>query len=387
MVCFHRLHRNRRSAYLNIHFYVSILTIFYLLVPALLGISLDYSLGYFQLDTHVQANTLCFYFSSTILISYLFSKDKEFVCDRIEKYKFTQSIILIRYLILMIAVYVVIVLFLHIQEILSAQSRAVKSALITEIEARYKIKALFVILVLLVSYLAVEKRKLSCLYPLIPYIVFDLLLSDRSYIFGAFVIFFLISAFIYKPLKVRTGVVFVGLVLSIAVFRNPEAFKLYHLLHLLGEFVNTWSTLLLTIESDTKHSLLESVTFFLLRAFPFSPYEQLFGEYQSWTVIPADNKSVGYGLAGSILGEVASFQNLAASAIFPLAFTIYLQIINKLLYSYTIFGFLVFIITVLYLQQIFRYSFFEIGLYPFYVVIFYGFFLTAPKIIISIRKS
>ena len=374
-----KLTKSTRSCFLDIYFYASILTFFYILIPSFLGITFGHSLGFFSKHVYFEASMIGFYFSFILFVCYFFNRVENYNLDCLRLYRFKSSVFFIKIFASIIFIYIIFLILINFNDILNLNSRADKSNFIFFVENKYKIKALFAFQVLLVSFLSVLKRNLLYFAFMAPYVLFDLLLVNRSYIFSSFIVFFLVAAIINKPLKVRTGLFFILATLSIAVLRHPDQFQLSHLVHLLGEFINTWSTLLLTLSSYEKHSFYQSISYFVLRIFPSFIYNNFIGEYSSWAAIPAGLKTVGFGLAGSILGEVVSFRNLFIVLVFPFVFVGYLQFIKLLFYKYSVFGLLVFIISVMYLQQVFRYSFFELALYPFFVVIFYGFFLIVPS--------
>lgn len=98
-------------------------------------------------------------------------------------------------------------------------------------------------------------------------------------------------------------------------------------------------------------------------------------KYVSYNQIVVDNNPLGWGLAGSVVAEALSFRSGLATFAFPFLVSFYAFTVNVFLRSKTYTGFIVFIVAVVYVRDIFRYSFLEIAMYPFYVVFFIGFLI------------
>ena len=100
-----------------------------------------------------------------------------------------------------------------------------------------------------------------------------------------------------------------------------------------------------------------------------------FGQYLSYTSISTDANPLGWGLAGSIVAEAISFKDTTVLILYPLIMVVYGYCINVILKTKTMSGYILFIVALMYIQQMFRYSFMEFAFYPFYNVIFVGFWV------------
>ena len=180
---------------------------------------------------------------------------------------------------------------------------------------------------------------------------------------------------INKHIKIKFLIGLLFLALSSLLFRvqGLNLFSLSTILQIIGEFNYTWQNTHLIYESSESHDFFESLKYGFFRIFPSPVYTLLFGKYTSFAYISGSSNPLGWGLAGSIVAEAMAFKNIFATIFFLFIVATYGVLINFLFRTYYFSGFAIFIIAVLYVQQVLRYSFFELALYPFYVLIFLGF--------------
>ena len=373
-----RYKKNSQGFFLNYLFYLLFFSLFYISIPSIESLLTEHSPVGASIDTIINTSLIGLYFVFVFFVAYFFSKDKLFFLDsyKLRKTKHLNS--LLKIVSGLIFIYIVSVIVSNFQIILNVWGfRGAQSSLNNFLEIQFKVKPLFNIHVLLVSFLFLTEKKFRCLYALLPYMIYDLLLSGRMYLFAILLLVFIFSVLSNKIIKLKYLIGGILLVALIGVFRSPADFELIHMLLIFKEMTYTWATTHLMYESNSSQDFLYSMNYSILRIFPSCVYELFFGEYSSYTKITGNANPLGWGLAGSIVAEAISFKNSFVILIYPILIVIYGAIINILLrinYSSSI---IIFIITLLYVQQMFRYSFLEFALYPFYIILFLGFYIIA----------
>jgi hypothetical protein len=310
------------------------------------------------------------YFVLVFYFVYLLSSDKEVIYQ--EKYR---NIIRNGYFVplfsaLILSIYVVLIVYFNYSAIAGVSgSRSLQSTLNTQIEMLYKVKPVFVLLVVLVSYLFLSSRRLSSLVFLSPFVVYDILLSGRSYMFSVAMLVLVLMVLTGKAPKIKIILISAGVISSVAIFRIGAPFDIEFLKQPFLEFFFTWSTVELIHQSETSMSLSSALAYALLRILPSFVYELVAGNYISYTDISSRANPLGWGLAGSIVAEAVAFKNDFILVVYPFFLAFYFLLVNFLLrHSYL--GFYIFILVIIYIQPIFRYSFLEFALYPFYILMF-----------------
>ncbi len=273
-----------------------------------------------------------------------------------------------------ISLYIFYVTYLYQEEIINYYGYRDKQSLLnTSFNDFFKFKPLFIISSLLTFYLFLTTRKDTYILLLIPYIFVDIFLSGREYFFLSFLVFFFYRAITQKNIKTRYVVMIVFLIISVATIR--VGFSLGNLDQIAYEFIFTWSTTHIIYETDQAQSFTSAINYSFMRLFPSFFYQTFHGNYISYTSIISNSNTLGWGLAGSIVAEFLSFKNNLILVIAPIAISFYGKIINKIILTKTLSGYSIFLVTLMYTQGFYRYSFLEFAIYPFYILIFNGFWI------------
>lgn len=354
--------------FLNLHSLVLFFGIFYISVPGYVTLFFDYSPVFANSETILATSMIGAYFNIIFLICAAFSKYRTPI--PVTTSKKPQMLPFYRAVSFLILAYLILVLSLQIDDIIAVSgNRALQSHLNTDFSRYFKIKALFYPLIGSIIVLSLHYRSRGYFLLTMPYVFLDLSLSGRGYLFVILVSYFLTSIFVGKPIKLRYPVFFVLTIASIAVFRTGDV-STRQLVQIVYEFIFTWSTTHLAY--DTPDSFNATTAFFYswLRVFPSIVYSTFFGSYTSYTSITTEANPLGWGLAGSLVAESIIFKNTVIIILFPIFISIFASFINAFLRRGTLSGALLFTLTAMQLQQMFRFSFLELYLYPLYILIF-----------------
>jgi hypothetical protein len=145
------------------------------------------------------------------------------------------------------------------------------------------------------------------------------------------------------------------------------------ILNITGEFMNTWATTHLIIDSSVVHSSIEAVAYSFFKLFPPGVFQLLFGDYTHYYNVITNDNPFPWGLSGSVVAETLSFKSNLMIFLVPILMALYGFVVNYLLKLNIVFSNIIFILSILYIHPIIRSNFFEHIFYPFYLVIFFGF--------------
>lgn len=377
-----RYKKNAQAFYLNYFFYLLFFAIFYISIPSIASALTGFSHVGASLETINSTAIIGFYFVVLFFISYLFSKDNTLSLEKMKNIKSPKILFLLKILVTLIMLYVIMALFLNISAIVDVyENRPAQSSLNHYIESTYKIKPLFIVVIVLMSYLFLRTENKKYFLLLLPFVFYDLMLSGRGYIFSSFIVFFILSTINNHIFKLKY--LFFGLVLiaSISIFRMSVEFDWGHIFQIFYEFIFTWSTVHLMYESSQAQDFFYTINYSFFRLFPSAVYDVFFGTYISYTQITGEANPLGWGLAGSMVAEAVSFKNNLVLLLYPIVVVLYGILVNYMLRTKTYSGIIIFILALVYIQQMFRYSFLEFAMYPFYVLIFFGLYIVAVDLL------
>lgn len=371
----YKLHRNKINVISNYNFYLLFFSLFYIGLPAIFAL-VSHSYVGASIET-IQITSLAgSYFILVFLLAFAFS-DNNFHLN-------THTLIYNRFityfsisLLFIVSIYILWVIYSHFDQIISYMGdRAAQSTLNTFFNNVYKVKALFAFHLLLIIYVfSTNKNNFLIILFSSPFIILDLLLSGRIYLFGVSTAFFLLNFYFARNINFKYLIISIFLILSISFLRIEGDFQWTYLSKIFGEFNYTWQTTHLMYESNLHQDFIQSIVYALMRILPSFVYNLFFDEYISYARLAAKSNPLGWGLAGSVVAEAISFKNILLFLLFPWLMIIYSFILNFLFKNFYFIGMAIFILSVIFLQQMFRYSFLELALYPFYVVLFPGFYL------------
>lgn len=368
-----RFNKNKQGFFLNYFFYLLFFSLFYISLPSIVSLLIEVSVVGADLSTIIDTSYVGLYFVTVFFISYFISTDKKFNLNNKYFNKTKQINFILKVINILILCYFIIIFFMNYQEIISAfGNRPLQSNLSSFIENKFKIKALFIIQLGITIYLFTQYKHYKYIFILSPYVIYDLLLAGRGYIFMIFILFFLFTVMKNKIIKLRYVLIVILLIAGIAVLRTPGEFQLIHLLQIFYEFIFTWSTTHIIYNTQIEQDFFYTLNYFFFRIFPSIVYDTLFDTYNSYTKIIIENSPLSWGLAGSIVSESLSFKNYGVVFMYPFIMVSYAWIINIIFRTHSSSGVFLLVLTIIYTQSIFRWSFFELALYPVYVLVFFN---------------
>ncbi|MGN5594073.1 hypothetical protein [Stutzerimonas nitrititolerans] len=365
------------SFFSNYNFYILFFAIFYISLPSVVSLLTGHSWVDGKPATIDYTSSIGLYFVFIFFTGYLISPDRLNLASEVAWFRSKYFDCLVVIFFVLASLYVLTVIIFNLDAFLSVYGRrGLQSDLNEYLYMRYKIKPIFIAVVVFVSYFVLKSKRLYCLFVFSPFVLYDIMLSSRGYIYATAVVVFLLLTFHSRkvnPLYLAFSMLAIA---SIAVWRAlGSEFNWALLFQVFYEFIFTWSTTHIIHESNIEKDFIEAAAYGLLRFFPSFAYELFFDKYVSYNQIVVDNNPLGWGLAGSVVAEALSFKSGLVTFAFPFLVLFYSFTINVFLRSKTYTGFIVFIVAVIYVRDIFRYSFLEIAMYPLYVVFFVGFLI------------
>lgn len=321
------------------------------------------------------------YFMIIFLSAYILLPNK--ICIKEYNIRVSPSILNIIFMFsIILSMYVIFVHFYNMAMICNSfGQRALQSTTNIYLENIFKIKPVFIILILNVSFLVLIKKKFYYFILLIPFLLNNILMSAREYIFFIFVSWFILWVFLERKVNIIYVSLCILLVGSLVVFRLPGEFSLMNLIQIFYEFIFTFSVAHLTYESFNIQDFLYTLNYSMMRIFPSSVYQTIFGEYHSYMSWASESNPLGWGLAGNIIAEAISFKQEFLIVIYPFIIVLYGKLINFLIRTQTLSGKIIFLLALIFLQSMFRGSFLDIAFYPFYVFIFFGLWIFAIDVV------
>ncbi|WP_166267076.1 hypothetical protein [Providencia sp. M-27] len=265
----------------------------------------------------------------------------------------------------------------NLGNILSVFGNRPKQSLLNEyLQNVFKLNTIFYILVLIITYLTLRFNNLKYIFIFAPFLFLDLLLFGKLYILFIIVIYCICSAILRRKMHFKYIYFSILLLASFTVLRTylrVGYFEISFMTQMLGEFLNTWEVGYLIQSSTKEQDFLYTLGFFFLRALP-SPYISIFfDDYISYTAISTAINPLDYGLAGNLIAESLAFKSNFLLIVAPILFCCFFFIISFL----PSLGFIstnqLYILYCIQLLPIFRYSFYELALYPIYLITTFGF--------------
>ncbi|CAH6803386.1 membrane hypothetical protein [Vibrio chagasii] len=383
------LFKNNSDSFLNIYFFLNVLTAFYVMIPSISSLILTRSLTGVSVDIVYNSAFYAIYFNAIlVLFTLLWSS---FVnTSYLPKLKVINNgkiKLAFNSICLIVASYAIFVLVLNVYDVISIfGDRAKQSALNEFFQLKYKINLALYVTIIFSSCLSLCFNNRRYLFYLTPYVLFDVLLMGKLYLYMVLVSFCIISAILDRKinLKLISGIVIILLasVVFRTVLRSGE-FQYVYLLQVLSEFTNTWEvTYLVQVASDAQ-DFTETLIYSLFRILPSPYYYVFFGEYHSYTQISSSVNSLDYGLAGNIIAEAFAFKDNLVLAIYPFLFFFFFSLVGFLNKSKSILFRIIYILYAIYLLPIYRFGFFEFALYPIYLFLFLGLPLWVANFIIK----
>lgn len=382
--------KRKEQLFLSYSTFSLFLVLFYILVPAILqsvtGLSLvNASASVISYTTSYAVIFVAIHFSVVFIWNMLY---KNYSCQ-IPKSSNRLSVTIVFMVIAPLIIYVSFVVVLNISDIINAYGhRSLQSSINNLLETKYKIKPLFVVVVMYVSFACLLARRLVYTFCLAPFFVLDLLLAGRLYMFSSLMTVVVLAFFLKRNVRIIPVGIVVLLIASFSVLRAVLAtgeFQVGYFFQMLGEFVNTWEVVNLIASSQQSIEVYDSFLYSFLRVFPSPYYTTFIGDYYSYTNISSSANPLDYGLAGSIIAEPLSFKSNIMLFLFPIIFSIFSCAVDMLRYGNSYSSKVLFVLFMIYSLPIFRFSFLEFAMYPIYNLIWLGFIVLLFDAVIQCR--
>ena len=243
------------------------------------------------------------------------------------------------------------------------------------LNTKYKIYFLYNYLVIVTSFLVLTTKKIKYLLLSLPFLLLAILISDRDFLLKGFLLLVILYTIIGHKIKGKYLVFFPALLVAVGLLRGGFFDSTRFLIQSSSEFLFTWSTTHLIIESPDKMDVLTALSFSLYKVTLPGVYEFLFGEYKHYHEIITVNNPLIAGLGGSVVSEALSFKNNFITVVMPFAIIFYGFTMNKLLRLKFYSGKIIFILSILLMHSVIRFTFLENAFYPVFLIWFFGFWV------------
>ena len=372
---FKRYKNDQINFFLNYHTYLLIFAIFYFSLPSMVNLSTMTSPVNASENTIILSSKLGFYFHFIFLLGFLATKKlKYYSIKKTYLTKSTHNILF--FLALVISIYILVLILINFDYIISIYGDRRSQADFDQIlNIKYKIYLFFSYQTIVISFLVLTTKKLKYFLLTLPFIFLSILISDRDFLLKCFLFLILLYSLLEYKIKGRYLVFFPLLLILIGLLRSGTFDTNRFLIQSSGEFLMTWSTTHLIIESNDKMNFFSSLFYSLSKAgFP-GLYDNLFGEYKHYHEIITYNNPLIAGLGGSVVAETLSYKNNFITTIMPILVVLYGFVMNKFLrlnlYSTKIF----FILSILLIHSVIRFTFLENAFYPIFIIGSFGFWI------------
>ena len=316
------------------------------------------------------------YFNVVFLFAYIYSLKKNQINTKDYKYKNIKLNTLVLMFGLFIFFFVIVLLVLNSPKIISIYGhRRLQADLDQYFNSVFKVYFISIIQIMITGFLFLTSKKKKYLLLYLPFILYGFVLSDRDFIFKGAI--FIAASYSLTGLKIKlkyivaflTGLVLIGVARSYSL-NNPRS-----LIIASYEFLFTWSTTHLIVESPESSDLLSSIIYSISKASFPGTYQFFFGEYRHYHEVITKNNPLIAGLAGSVVSETLSFKNNFVTFFAPIIISFYGLFLNKFLKYNFLFTKILFIISILFIHSIIRFTFLEYAFYPVFIMIFFGFWI------------
>jgi hypothetical protein len=258
----------------------------------------------------------------------------------------------------LIFVYIVAIYLVHFPSVTVLWSnRVAASAFGTPIYLRYKITFVFYMAASLSIYLCLRRCSSRYLLLLLPFVLLNLVTSDRDYLYSAT----LLAIGVRTILKERVPVsVVVGVMVILAAIGTVRAtwrhgVQLDRVLTVPGEFLISAEAGYVILQSRESVDVPALVAYSLGTVFtPMAANALLGGNPNFSWILREEAGRLWFGLGGSLLCEVYSTKNRAIEIVYPFLLMGYTIIINKLLAHRSFFAVLVFLFFLAGTHSLFR---------------------------------
>ena len=323
------------------------------------------------IDKSVFDVNLYFFF---IFLGYFFSKDKRGLKFNPIQYKSYNELFFwaITGIILILLLFLI---FKFSQTLLLLRDNRVEvfDYYVSNILKPYKLEIIVNIYSALLIILLFSEKRISRILVVLPFFAFiclEYLQGGRSIIIRLVIIIYIISAIRDNKTYITHilfGISFIGIVPAISRMSGGNIISNFYIS--VGEFINTRLSVDYVLHYNISGSEFIGISKYILSIFPSILSSLLLNETDYMTII-SKYSDLSYGLAGSVVGE-----GIFYFGDFYIISALFVIITSKLLYSRFVITrlplFIVLIIFISNIQNIYRSSFFDFGLMYFYLLYSY----------------
>jgi len=375
-----RYYREHDAVFWDASTYFLVLMCLYIALPAYIHTLNPVTLIGASYETIMFSGKYSLYFISIVTIYYLIKTVFPLLKKRRTTHGFCISIALVPisngaiYLIYaVITTYILSAFFLNSPGIFNLWTdRAMAAHFKMTFNATYKTQLMFAITISMAVYLTIKNGVNKYIAMFIPFITMDLMTTDRSFLFEAF----MASIGILLLTKTKIPVIklaFISfIIVSMEVIRSSwqENILLSQLQFIPGELLFTTESSYIMIESKLSTNIFEYSLYSLGKIFTPKVMDVLFESTPHFANIINAESTLLTGLGGSLLSEVFSAKSLILYILYPFVAISYLEIINFIKYYAGYFGILVFVFYLFSTHAIFRNGIIFTSVEPIYYTVY-----------------
>lgn len=358
----------KQDIFLDGFFYVILLSNIYIAYPSLVHLSTGLTLTKAAYSTIHFVAGYSAYFLSIISIFYLIYvlKKRRIIKMFIPKIiQIDNKIIYVFYSLIILVLIFIYAIEIH-GRIQIFSNRGLGSFLYTNINNKYKLTFLYYIVISFTTYLSIKNKSIKYLLLLVPFAIFELILSGRTYAYMMLMASIIIFRVLGKKIPILSLFLFSFFLLAISAIRGGDAISLDSID---GEVLLTFETVYLVFESNSFIETWRMVLYSITKMFSTMLAQMFFGDAFFGKIVTQENP-LHFGLGGSLLTEVFSTNSLLLRYLYPFLIILYSLIINKLLRKRTFAGLLFFVFFVSGSHRMFRSGLITFSFEPIYYIIF-----------------
>ena len=274
-----------------------------------------------------------------------------------------------------IVAYVIMILIFNYDTLIEIYgNRRLQADFNTILISKYKVYFLFNILCIFILFLYFATKKYTYLIFLVPYFLIDVILSSRYLILEIIIFSLIVGAYHKKFLSIKTLFFMFLILVGFGLMRSTSINNI-NLEDSLLEFLFTYSSSFLLIDSSYQSNITDTLTHAISK---LNPYELLTNNtYVSYKVTMSELNPLKdrMGLGGSLITEIISFKDLMIIGLIPIFISLYAFLINYFLRSNILWLRIYGVLFILFIFNFFRGSMFEHLFYPFYLMVYFGFWV------------
>lgn len=380
---FRRIHNNDYIVLLNYNFFLLILSSLYLLLPIIIKAAFGISLIPVNIEVFNITASYSLWFCFVFYIGFVLSKPS-FSKEEFFKYaiKWPKNINVIIYCFCVcLSIISLFILLNNFSSLMSLSTRIEKyDYFMNNIFYTYRYSILFNVFCINVFYICLVTRRLRYLFLGVPFVLLDLIVGNRNFIFQFIVCLFFVLAMLREK---NVSVFKLGaIVLALMVFsflRELLSFDSFSaitvLMYSIGEFFNTRESQEIAYNSHYYHDFFQYFKQALVSFFPSSLHDFLVGPfYKTIDVIDDSKGAINFGLGSSLVSDAILLSNgySIIILIYPVFMVAYGFFLNKLMLSYSYYTLMIYLFSVIFTFLTIRYGFFHTFPIAVYFVSLYG---------------